>query len=134
MLKETIKKIVPGFVLAGYHYVLAQLAALMYGRPSDRLIVIGVTGTNGKTTTTQYVGRLLELMGEKVGWTTTAGFKIADKEWINDQKMTMLGRFATQKMLREMVRAGCRYAVVETSSQGVFQYRHVGINYDVAVA
>ena len=47
--------------------------------------------------------------------------------------MTMLGRFQTQKMLREMVQAGCQYAIVETSSQGILQSRHIGINYDVVV-
>lgn len=92
-----------------------------------------MTGTNGKSTTVQFIGRILEHTGERVGWTTTVGFKIAWREWTNDKKMTMLGRFQTQKMLRRMVRVGCRYAVIETSSQGIAQYRHIGIRYDVAV-
>ena len=132
-IKSLIRKWIPGFVLRAYHYTLARLAAVVYRHPSDALIVIGVTGTNGKSTTVNFVGRMLEEAGETVGWTTTANFKIADKEWQNDKKMTMLGRFQTQKMLREMVDAGCRYAVVETSSQGIAQYRHIGINYDIAV-
>lgn len=95
--------------------------------------MIGVTGTNGKSTTVQFIGRILEHVGERVGWTSTVGFKIAENEWINDKKMTMLGRFQTQKMLRQMVRAKCLFAVIETSSQGIAQYRHVGIKYDIAV-
>jgi UDP-N-acetylmuramoyl-L-alanyl-D-glutamate--2,6-diaminopimelate ligase len=116
-----------------YHYLLARLAPIFYGHPSDKMVVIGVTGTNGKSTTVEFVGRMLEHAGFRVGWTGTASFKVGDKEWANDRKMTMLGRFQTQKLLRDMVRAGCTHAVVETSSQGIAQFRHVGINYDVVV-
>ena len=132
-MKETIKKLLPAPVLGAYHLVLAHAAAFWYGHPSEKLVVIGVTGTNGKSTTTEYIGRILEHAGHRVGWTGTASFKVAGREWTNDKKMTMLGRFATQRMLADMVAAGCAYAVVETSSQGIAQSRHVGINYDVAV-
>lgn len=128
-----LKSLVPEPLLLIYHRTLSWLAGLWYGNPSEELIVIGVTGTNGKTTTSYLVSKALEAMGEKTGCTTTALFKIAEKEWLNDTKMTMLGRFQLQKLLRDMVKAGCRYAVVETSSQGITQYRHAGINYDVAV-
>ena len=131
MLKRLIRSIIPEPLIGVYHYVLARLAAFWYKNPSEELIVIGVTGTNGKSTTVQFIGRLLESCGERVGWTTTASFKVADREWVNDKKMTMLGRFQTQKLLRQMVEAGCRYAIVETSSQGLAQHRHVGIHYDV---
>lgn len=133
MLKAFLRSVVPEPLIGAYHYGLARLAAFWYRHPSEEMIVIGVTGTNGKSTTVQFIGRLLESTGERVGWTTTASFKVADYEWVNDKKMTMLGRFQTQKLLREMVKAGCRYAIVETSSQGIAQSRHIGINYDVAV-
>ena len=132
MLKAYLRRCVPEPLIGAYHYGLARLAAFLYGHPSEKLIVVGVTGTNGKSTTVQFIGRLLESAGERVGWTTTASFKVADREWVNDKKMTMLGRFQTQKLLREMVEAGCRYAIVETSSQGIAQFRHIGINYDMA--
>ncbi len=133
MLKSAIRKLLPEPLINLYHFLLAAIAAALYGHPSEKLVVIGVTGTNGKSTTVQFIGRMLEHAGHRVGWTSTAGFKVAGHEWINDKKMTMLGRFQTQKLLRDMVRAGCTHAVIETSSQGVVQYRHVGINYDVAV-
>lgn len=128
-----LKRLVPtGWVLR-YHRVLSWIAAVWYGNPSEQLIVIGVTGTNGKTTTSYLVSKALEASGYPTGCMTTALFKIGEREWLNDTKMTMLGRFQLQRMLRDMVRAGCRYAVVETSSQGIVQHRHANINYDVAV-
>lgn len=133
MLKRLVRKMVPESLINRYHYALARAAAVLYKHPSNDLVVIGVTGTNGKSSTTEFIGRILEHAGARVGWTGTASFKIAEQEWTNDQKMTMLGRFQTQKMLRTMVRAGCTYAIVETSSQGISQSRHVGINYDVVV-
>ncbi len=128
-----LKRFIPSFALDWYHRALSWLAAAWFGNPSREMIVIGVTGTNGKTTTSYLVAKALGASGFKTGCTTTALFKIADREWLNDTKMTMLGRFALQRLLREMVTAGCRYAVVETSSQGIVQHRHRAIAYDVAV-
>lgn len=133
MLKRLIRKIVPETWVNRYHYALALVASVVYRHPSNEMVVIGVTGTNGKSTTVEFIGRILEHAGARVGWTSTASFKIGETEWPNDKKMTMLGRFATQKMLRQMVKSGCTYAIVETSSQGISQSRHIGINYDVAV-
>lgn len=133
MLKRLIRKIVPETWVNHYHYTLARLASVVYRHPANEMVVIGVTGTNGKSTTVEFIGRILEHAGARVGWTSTASFKVGEREWPNDKKMTMLGRFATQKMLRQMVDVGCTYAIVETSSQGISQSRHIGINYDVVV-
>lgn len=128
-----IKKMIPRPLFAIYHRLLAILANYFYGRPSEKMIVVGVTGTNGKTSTCRFIARILEEAGYKTGLASTAEFKIGEREWLNDKKMTMLGRFALQKLLRQMVTAGCQYAVIETSSQGIEQFRHWGIHYDIAV-
>ncbi len=128
-----LRRVVPLPVFQVYHFFLARLSAFVYRYPSEELIVIGVTGTNGKTTASYLIAKALEATGEKVGCTTTALLKIGDREWLNPTKMTMPGRFFLQRMLRQMVDAGCRYVVIETSSQGLAQSRHIGISYDVAV-
>lgn len=132
-MKSLIKKIVPAWAIHVYHWFLAEFGALIYGYPAKKMIVIGVTGTKGKSTTAYLIAKFLEAAGHKVGLTSTIIFKVADKEWLNDKKMTMLGRFGLQKLLRRMIGAGCKYAVVETSSEGIAQYRHIGIDYDVAL-
>ncbi len=128
-----IKNLVPQGLKDVYHYILSHLAALYYGHPSRKMIVIGVTGTNGKTSTAYMIAKALEAQGAKTGCTTTAIFKVASKEWLNNTKMTMLGRFQLQKLLRQMIQVGCEYAVIETSSQGITQHRHANIAYDIGV-
>jgi UDP-N-acetylmuramoyl-L-alanyl-D-glutamate--2,6-diaminopimelate ligase len=130
---QFLRKITPLWAFSAYHRSLSWLAAVWYGNPSRQMTVIGVTGTNGKTSTCYFLAHALEASGAKTGMTSTALFKVADREWTNDRKMTMLGRFQLQRLLREMVDAGCAYAVIETSSQGVVQHRHRGIAYDVCV-
>lgn len=133
MIKYFVRKLVPEPVIKVYHWVLSYLATFVYRNPSQDLVVIGVTGTHGKTTTCEWIGQILEHAGETVGWATTNSFKIGSKEWTNDKKITMLGRFQLQGLLRNMVKSGVKYAVIETSSQGIEQYRHLGIDYDVVL-
>ncbi len=132
-MKQFLRRLIPEPVLNHYHRLLAHSAAVWYGYPAKKLTVIGVTGTNGKSSTVEFTGRLLEHAGYRVGWTSTASFKVAEREWVNDKKMTMLGRFQTQRLLRQMVREGCTHAIVETSSQGIVQSRHLHIDYNIAV-
>lgn len=132
-MKRLLKRLLPQPLFLLYHWGMAHLAAWWYRYPSSELIVIGVTGTKGKTTTATLVAQFLNLTGHKAGLTSTALMSIGGREWLNDQKMTMPGRFQLQRLLRDMVSDGCEYAVVESSSEGVAQYRHAGIHYDTMV-
>ncbi len=116
-----------------YHFVMGFFAALFYGFPSRKMIVIGVTGTTGKTTVTYMTAQVLRHAGLCVGYTSTAMFSDGKNDWLNDKKMTMVGRFFTQQMLARMVRNKCDVAIVETTSEGAVQFRHRFINYDVMV-
>ena len=115
------------------HFLRAWFAYWWYGRPARKLIVVGITGTKGKTTASRLVASALEAGGFKVGLLSTVEFQIAEKRWLNDKKMTMLGRGQIQHMLKQMVEAGCTYVVVETSSEGILQWRHYGLHYDISV-
>jgi len=120
---------------------MALVGAVFFGFPSNKLIVIGVTGTSGKSTTVDFITRILEesfdsaqgRSGNKVASTSSIRFKIGDKEWSNKLKMTMPGRFMMQKFLQQAVKEGCKYAVLEVTSEGIKQFRHKFINFDTAV-
>ena len=121
------------FLVSIYHWGLAYLGAIFYGSPSKKLIVIGVTGTKGKTSTAYFIWRALNSAGVRTGMIGTISIAIGNEEKINNLHMTMPGRFIIQKNLRKMLRYGCLAVVIETTSEGIKQWRHKGIVYDIAV-
>lgn len=130
---NVLRKLTPLWAFLIYHNFLSLVAAYNYNWPSKKLIVIGITGTNGKSTVVSMIGNFLESLGHKVGWTGTVSFKIGEVETLNKMKMTMPGRFALQRQLNKMVKAGCDYAIIEVSSEGLAQGRARGIIFDGAV-
>ncbi|MDD5769883.1 MAG: UDP-N-acetylmuramoyl-L-alanyl-D-glutamate--2,6-diaminopimelate ligase [Candidatus Gracilibacteria bacterium] len=117
----------------GYHLIRAVIANFIYGFPSKGMIIIGITGTNGKTTTTNIIARGLINAGKKVFMFSTVNYIIADKEYRNDTKMTTPDVFLLQRLLLEAKKAGCEIAVIETASHGIAMHRNWGIDYDIAV-
>jgi len=132
-MREFLKKFLPNFVLSFYHFILAFLGALIYGFPSKKLILIGVTGTNGKTTTTEMIASIFEKAGKKIALLNSIRFKIGKKEEINKLRMTMPGRFFIQRFLKKAVKEGCEYAILEVTSEGIKQHRHRFLDFKVAV-
>lgn len=97
------------------------------------MAVIGITGTKGKTSTADFVWSVLTAGGYKTGMISTARIHIGAEEFLNSYHMTMPGRFKLQKFLYKMQKAGCTHCVIETTSEGIKQFRHKGIDYDAAV-
>lgn len=128
-----LKKIIPQFVKNIYHLSIAVLANMVFRFPSKKLKVIGVTGTNGKTTTVQMITRILEKAGHKVAMASTINFKIGKKEWVNKTKFTTLSGYAVQKFISKAAKAGCEFLVLETSSHALDQHRVWGVGFDTAV-
>lgn len=116
-----------------YHYLLALTGKVLYGNPSKDLTVIGVTGTKGKTSTVELIATALNACGHKTAIISSAHIVIGDKETPNSTRNTMIGRGRVQKVLADAVKSGCKFAVVEVSSQGVVQHRHKFIEWDAAV-
>lgn len=132
-LKSIAKKIVPATVWDYLHWGAALAGAVKNKLPSRDLIVIGVTGTNGKSTVVQLLHDIFTEFGLNVASTSSIRFRIKDKEEANKLKMTMPGRFALQDFLHQAAKAGCQYAILEVTSEGLKQNRAAFIDFDAAV-
>ncbi len=119
--------------MSAYHFMLAFGAAVFYGFPSRRIKVIGITGTHGKTTVVNLATAILERADYKVAAASSIKFYIAGQEQENKLKMTMPGRGVLQKFLKQAVRAGCDYALLECTSEGVLQHRQRFIKFEAMV-
>ncbi len=133
LLRSLFKKLIPRLFLDAYHYVLAQTGAFLYAYPSRAMVILGVTGTRGKTTTANYLWSVCNAAGFKTGLIGTANIRIGEEARLNQSHMTMPGRFMLQHLLAQMRSAGCEIAIVETPSEGIEQFRERGISYDVLV-
>jgi UDP-N-acetylmuramoyl-L-alanyl-D-glutamate--2,6-diaminopimelate ligase len=107
-----------------YHYALTLIGAIIYRFPARKLYIVGITGTKGKSTTTEILNSIFEAAGYKTATANTIRFKIGEESKPNKYKMSMPGRFFMQKFLRQAVDAGCTHAVIEITSEGSKQFRH----------
>ncbi len=124
-------KVIPYARVADSKKALGLLGSHFYGNPSAHLRMIGVTGTNGKTTTTYICKTLLEALGQRVGLVGTVAYQIG-KETIPASHTTP-GALELQRLLSKMMAGGCTAAVMEVSSHALAQDRVAGCDYDVAV-
>ena len=136
-LKEMLAKIIPEplleRLLSFYHLSLAYMGAVFYRHPAHKLLVIGVTGTKGKSSTTEMLNAIFETDGRKTAVLNSIRIKISSKSEPNLMRMTMPGRFFIQKFLFDAVRAGCAVAILEMTSQGSVQHRHRFIDFDALI-
>lgn len=117
-------------VTANTREAYSLICANYYGRPAEKLKLIGLTGTNGKTTTTFLVKQILENTGKKVGLIGTVQNMVCAE--IYPAKYTTPDPHELQKLFHLMVKAGCEYCVMEVSSQALAQGRVKGLNFAIA--
>jgi len=128
-----LRRITPSFILSWYHFLFAFLGAVIYGFPARKLTVIGVTGTNGKSTTVGMLTNIFKQAGIKSASMSSIRFQVGDEEKRNAYKMTMPGRFTIQKFLKEAKKKGCSHVVLEVTSEGILQHRHRFISFNTVV-
>jgi len=127
-----IRRLIPDFLLNYYHLFLAFLGACFFGFPSKKIKVIGITGTNGKTSAALMVSKVLRRAGYKTACVSSIEIDINGIVEENTTRMTMPGRFFIQKFLAKAVKAKCDYAIIEVTSQGIEQSRHKFIDFEIA--
>jgi UDP-N-acetylmuramoyl-L-alanyl-D-glutamate--2,6-diaminopimelate ligase len=126
MHSHVVKVVVPDSRKA-----LALISANYFSLPSRQLTMVGVTGTNGKTTTTHLVKSILEAGGQRVGLIGTIEYKIGDE--VIPASHTTPESLELNGMLAQMLKSGCQFVSMEVSSHALHQSRVYGIDYDVAV-
>ena len=129
--QRELKSKILNIQVANTRQTLADIAARFYGRPSERLTVIGITGTNGKTTTAYLVESILQQAGYEVGVIGTIDYRYAGERF--DNPITTPESLDLQRILADMLRAGVTHVVMEASSHAIDLYRIRSCWFDVAV-
>ncbi len=123
----------PYIEVADVRTALANLSSTFYGNPAQHLCTIGVTGTDGKTTTANLICTLLETTGRRTGLMTTANFKLGGQEWENTSRQSTLEPLEIQQMLRRFLDEGASHAVIEATSHGLELQKVRGCDFDIGV-
>lgn len=116
-----------------YHLGVAVLANIFYGFPSQKLRVIGVTGTDGKTTTTSLIYHILSSAGFNASMVTSVGAVIGGKNYDVGFHVTTPSSFGVQKFIKKAANSGSKFLVLETTSHALDQFRVFGIKFAVGV-
>lgn len=130
VLPQTLSDSVNFFVVKDAHAALGIMASNFFDRPSTELTLVGITGTNGKTTTTTLLHKLFKGLGFKVGLISTVVNRIDDV--VIPSTHTTPDPITLNQLLRNMVEAGCTYCFMEVSSHAIHQQRIAGLRFTVA--
>lgn len=133
-MKKLIKDILSQELINNfYHLPKAVLANIIYGFPTKKLKVIGVTGTDGKTTTTNMIYQILRMAGKKTSMVSTINAVIGGKVYDTGFHVTSPDPFMVQKFIKQAACNGDEYMVLEVTSHALDQYRFWGVKFDVGV-
>jgi UDP-N-acetylmuramoyl-L-alanyl-D-glutamate--2,6-diaminopimelate ligase len=135
-IAKTIKSLIPQWLFDLIdplgHGLEAYVAAAVNGFPGHRLRVVGITGTNGKTSSAAMLAKIFETAGRRVGLSTTAIYQIADEHFANDRNATVTDPWALQALLKRMARAKVEIVVLEVTSHALAQNRIAGVRFEAA--
>ncbi len=136
-LKRLLESILPRqlyrVALAPYHLAWTCAMAIRHGFPAHKLVVIGVTGTKGKSSVAEMLAACLTEGDHRVAVSNTIHFRIAEETRPNLYKMTLPGRGFIQGFLAEAVQKKCTHAIIEITSEAAIQYRHLFLSLDALV-
>lgn len=136
-IRKVVKSIIPKKAFKQVepygHLAEAVAANVRYSFPSKKMHVIGVTGTNGKTTTTFLIEKMLHTAGFKVGMLSTVAYGVGDDIQPQIEHITTAQAGILQKRLSDFKKAGVEWVVLETSSHSLAQFRTWGVPYEIAV-
>lgn len=116
-----------------YHLICAIIAVMYYGNPSRKIRVIGVTGTDGKTTTTSLIYHILKSSGKEVSMISTVSAVVGNKSYDTGFHVTTPSPFSVQKYLKIAVDQGNEYFILETTSHSLDQYRVYGVHFMIGL-
>jgi UDP-N-acetylmuramoyl-L-alanyl-D-glutamate--2,6-diaminopimelate ligase len=123
----------PVAVVPDARAALADLAVEFFDHPTEKLRIVGVTGTDGKTTTVHLVSDVLEAAGARTGYATTVDFKLTDHAWENDTRQSTQEALELQEFCAELIVAGGTWGVIEATSHALALRKIRGIDVDIAV-
>lgn len=136
-IRKVVKSIIPAKLFTSIepagHLVESMLVATRYGFPARKLRIIGVTGTNGKTTTSFFIQKMLNEAGIKTALTSTVAFGVGNDIQRQMEHMTTTKASVLQRRMKSFAQQGAEWAVIETSSHALAQNRVWGIPYEIAV-
>lgn len=134
---RAIKRVIPRRLFAAlqpaYHYLFALLGHIIYGMPSKQIKIVGITGTKGKSSTSEIIDAVLRAGGYTTAVAGTIRFSIGDSHESNLFKQSMPGRMYLQRFLRRAISADCDWVVMEMTSEGAAQFRNRFIYLDAFV-
>ena len=136
-LTKTARKVLPKSALVGleksYRKSRAKIISARFGNPARDLRIIAVTGTNGKTTTVNFLNEILKEAGYRTAMFSTANIEIAGEQTVNDTNSTTATVARLQKFFRDAKKADVEFALIEATSHALDQYKFEGVPIEMAI-